>query len=347
VIAQPQSGDEFWYSCGPDAYADLTGCGGTAFREAEVSIDGKAAGIVPISGWVFTGGIDPYLWRPIPGVQTFNFEPYRVDVTPFAGLLDNGQAHTVSVSVVTGDPAFQNSSQYFATAATLLLYQDHAATQLTGALTQDIDSGVHPVQSNTIDPDGIHFAFAVTSHHSLVTRGYLDTPQGRVPSNVVQDVVFRNSQQLVASDTQYEQAIQQTSSASQRSYGRPHDGSPANATTSWSFPLDMDINVLLADDGSETQATTVEQSYSSQYGEGGPGGHFTSNRSQSDNASDTLNFDATGAFAGPTGQQASQDYTFTDSRGTCYSRSVSAVAGAVTQVTDGAACHAQGHGRTH
>jgi hypothetical protein len=107
----------------------------------------------------------------------------------------------------------------------------------------------------------------------------------------------------------------------------------------------MDINVLVASDGSETQATTVDQNYSRQYSEGGPGGHFASSRNQSDNAADTLNFDATGAFTGPAGQQASQDYTFTDSRGACYSRSVNAVAGAVTQVTDGNAC--QAHGRGH
>ncbi|MES2405441.1 MAG: peptide-N4-asparagine amidase [Pseudomonadota bacterium] len=347
VTAEPQSGDEFWYSCGPDAYASITGCGGTAFREAEVAIDGKAAGIVPISGWVFTGGVDPYLWRPIPGVQTLNFEPYRVDLTPFAGLLDNGQPHTVSVSVTTGDPAFQNNSQRFDTAATLLLYQDHEATQLTGALTQDADTGVHPVQQNVANPDGIHYTFGVTSHHSLVTRGYLDTPHGRVPSNVVQDVRFSNSQQVTSSGTAFVQDITQTSSASQRSYGRPYDGSSADATTGWSFPLDMDINVQIADDGSETQATTVSQNYARQYSESGPGGHFASNRSQSDNAADTLNFDASGNFTGPTGQQASQGYTFTDSRGACYSRTVSAAAGAVTQVTDGSVCMAQGHSRTH
>ena len=347
VTAEPQSGDEFWYSCGPDAYAAITGCGGTAFREAEVSIDGKAAGIVPISGWVYTGGVDPYLWRPVVGVQTFNFEPYRVDITPFAGLLDNGQPHTVSVSVTTGDPAFQNNSQRFDTAATLLLYQDHGATQLTGALTQDADTGVHPVQQNNVNPDGIHYAFTVTSHHSLVTRGYLDTPQGRVPSNVVQDVRFSNAQQIVNSDTQFEQDITQTSTASQRSYGRPYDGGSANATTSWSFPLDMDINVQVADDGSETQATTVSQNYARQYSESGPGGHFSSNRNQSDNSADTLNFDANGNFTGPTGQHASQSYVFTDSRGACYSRTVNAVAGAVTQVTDGSACTAQGNGRRH
>ena len=344
VTAEPQSGDEFWYSCGPDAYTDLTGCGGTAFREAEVAIDGKPAGIVPISGWVYTGGIDPYLWRPIPGVQTLNFEPYRIDITPFAGLLDNGQPHTVSVSVVTGDPTFQNNSQRFDTAATLLLYQDHHATQLTGALTQDADSGVHPVQTNTANPDGVHYALGVTSHHSLVTRGYLDTPSGRAFSNFVQDVRFSNQQQIVNSDTQYEQDIAQTSTVLQRSFGRPYDG-PANATTNWSFPLDMDIKVQVAPDGSETQATTVAQHYSRQYSEGGPGGHYASIRNQSDDAADTLSFDATGNFTGPTGQQGTQDYAFHDSRGACYNRTVAAVSGAVTQVEDGTACRGRGQQR--
>ena len=341
VVAEPQSGDEFWYSCGPDGYIALTGCGGTAFREAEVTIDGKPAGIVPISGWVYTGGIDPYLWRPIPGVQTLNFEPYRVDITPFAGLLDDGQPHTISVGVVTGDPALQNNSQYFATAATVLLYQDQGVSQLSGALTQDVDSGVHPVQTNTINPDGIHFDFGVTSHHSLVTRGYLDTPHGRASSSVIQDVDFDNSQQITSSATQYEQAIEQSSSASQRSYGRPLDG-PANATTRWSFPLDMDINVQVANDGSETQSTNVLQHYAKEYSAGGPGGHYAFDRAQTDSAADTLNFDPNGNFTGPTGQQASQGYVFTDSRGGCYSRTVDAVAGAVTQVDDGTACHRSG-----
>ena len=41
VFSQGQSGDEFWYSCAPnDVAAELFNCGGTAFREAEVSIDG-------------------------------------------------------------------------------------------------------------------------------------------------------------------------------------------------------------------------------------------------------------------------------------------------------------------
>ncbi|HEX7326880.1 MAG TPA: peptide-N4-asparagine amidase [Rhodanobacteraceae bacterium] len=337
VTAQPQSGDEFWYTCAPEAYAAITGCGGTAFREAEVSIDGKPAGIVPISGWVFTGGVDPFLWRPIPGVQTLNFEPYRIDITPFAGLLDNGQPHTVSVSVVNGDPAFQNNSQYFSTAATLLLYQDRHATQLTGALTQDADSGVHPVQQNVANPDGVHYTLDITSRHSLVTRGYLDTSHGRANSTVIQDVRFSNDQQIVNSASQFTQDITQTSSALQRTFGTPLDG-PANSTTNWSFPLTMDVNVNVAASGAETQATSVVQHYARQYAQGGPGGHYASSRNQSDTAADTLNFDASGNFTGPTGQRASQSYTFSASNGACYSRSIAAAAGAVTSVTNGTVC---------
>jgi hypothetical protein len=49
VIAQSQSNDEFWHLCVPnDAANKLQSCGNTAFRETEVMIDGKAAGVAPV-----------------------------------------------------------------------------------------------------------------------------------------------------------------------------------------------------------------------------------------------------------------------------------------------------------
>jgi len=48
VFAQSQSNDEFWYSCVPnDVGGELQSCGGTAFRESEVTIDGTPAGVAP------------------------------------------------------------------------------------------------------------------------------------------------------------------------------------------------------------------------------------------------------------------------------------------------------------
>ena len=65
VFVQSQNADEFWYTCVPDQYAaQVQECGGGNFREAEVSIDGQPAGVAPVYPWIYTGGIDPYLWRP-------------------------------------------------------------------------------------------------------------------------------------------------------------------------------------------------------------------------------------------------------------------------------------------
>ncbi len=131
VISQSQSSDEFWYTCVPsDVAGELENCGNSAFRETEVSIDGKPAGVAPVYPWIYTGGIDPYLWEPIPGVQTLNLKPYRVDLTPFAGVLADGKPHTVAVSVF-------NANSGFDVASTLLLYTGPAGSVTTGALLTD------------------------------------------------------------------------------------------------------------------------------------------------------------------------------------------------------------------
>jgi len=129
VYAQSQAGDEFWYTCVPDEFTGpLQSCGGTGFREAEITVDGRPAGVAPIYPWIFTGGIDPLLWRPIPSVQTLNFTPYRVDLTPFAGVLSDGAPHEIAVSVF-------NADNFFATTASLLLFLDPHARTVRGAVT--------------------------------------------------------------------------------------------------------------------------------------------------------------------------------------------------------------------
>jgi hypothetical protein len=341
VTAEPQSGDEFWYACGPDAYIDYTGCGGTGFRETEIAIDGRHAGIAPVSGWVYTGGIDPYLWRPIPGVQTLNFLPYRVDLTPFVALLDNGKAHAVAVRVVNGDPHFQNNSQYFATAANLLLYLDPGSTHITGQVQQPNDSGVHPSVQSSASGDGSQVKFNVLSRHTLTTNGTANTSHGVVTTNVQQALSFDNDQTVIATDTVYDQSITQTSIASSTSSSSGGSTAPTVDVRNWSFPLHMDIDYVVAEDGSATQATTANQGFNLATSHNGPDGTFTSTRSQRAAPADTLNFDAGGNFTGPTGQKSTESYYYRDSSGACYSRAVSAAAGAVTAVSNGVGCSGQ------
>ncbi|HLI63330.1 MAG TPA: peptide-N4-asparagine amidase, partial [Terriglobales bacterium] len=212
VFAQSQHNDEFWYTCAPNNIAgELFNCGNTGFREAEVSIDGQPAGVAPVYPWIYTGGIDPFLWRPIPGVHTLNFEPYRVDLTPFAAQLSNGQQHTVAVSVY-------NADQYFSATATLLLYQDLGSQQVTGELTTDTVGQPEPQVSENIHSSStaVWGTVSVTSDRGFTTEGYVQTSHGRVDTKVVQSIDFSNWQRyyVTTNGLIYDQTVHQNTSIS-------------------------------------------------------------------------------------------------------------------------------------
>jgi len=48
---------------------ELESCGNTGFRETEITIDGHPPAWRRSFPWIYTGGIDPYLWIPIPGCR--------------------------------------------------------------------------------------------------------------------------------------------------------------------------------------------------------------------------------------------------------------------------------------
>jgi hypothetical protein len=207
VIAQSQGNDEFWYTNVPDSLAkELQNNGGTAFRETEVYIDGRPAGVAPVFPWIYTGGINPSLWIPIPGVQTLNFKPYRVDLTPFAGLLSNGHPHTISCRVF-------NANDNFSTAAALLLYCDPKRLEVSGEVTIDtltanprpsVISSVHARAGQ--QPSGL---IDVTSNRVFVIAGFVDTSSGRVMTKLQGQCSFDNYQSYVNHSDEQEQKIAQ------------------------------------------------------------------------------------------------------------------------------------------
>lgn len=139
VIAQSQSHDERWYTCVDKAYLEKTraysleafeACDGGSFRGVEVSVDGTPAGLAPVYPWIYTGGVAPHLWLPTPGIQTTDFIPFRVDLTPFAGTFDDGRTHTIAVRVLGAD-------HFFNVAANVLIYQDHHSQRLRGRIVRN------------------------------------------------------------------------------------------------------------------------------------------------------------------------------------------------------------------
>jgi hypothetical protein len=259
VYSQSQNDDEFWYTCvANDVATELENCGNTGFRETEITIDGRPAGVAPVSPWIFTGGIDPYLWFPIPGVQTLNFKPYRVNLTPFAGVLSDGKPHTVSLSVY-------NADDYFSATASLLLYLDSGSTQVTGAITQDtLTAAPSPVVTEklNVQPTFTKGTVNLKSNRSFTISGYVNTSHGKVTTKVAQNVNFFNNQYYDITATTYLENISLGSSV--WSTTTTWSGGETTVTSeSYNFPLTLDLNQFVASSGDTDLTTKVTQTYES------------------------------------------------------------------------------------
>ena len=338
VFTQSQGGDEFWYTCVPDAYAAQTQeCGGGNYREAQVSIDGVSAGVAPVYPWIYTGGIDPYLWRPTPGVQALNFLPYRVDLSPFAGQLSDGAAHRIAVRVA-------GANTYFSATAALLIYRDPHKKVVTGQLTRNTlaDQPPTPSISDTLTTDAagnLGGEVATSLSRTFELAGYVDTSLGRIVNRVQQTVGFNDVQHFTINASTYRQQTDQQTTVDSVSESRRGRFLSTQYRQHLSYPLSVDYHQTVAADGAVSAAAAVSQAYH-QRGEHRLFGLrlYASSVDNTLHTADTLNFDATGALTSHTGQQSDQQFNFSDTLGGCYRRSVSTQGGAVSAVPDGEGC---------
>jgi len=228
LFAKGNSCDEFWYGSEPDAYADANGlCGGGAFREIQVTVDGTLAGVVWPFPYIFTGGVNPFLWRPIAAVGAYNEDPYQVDLTPFIGMLVDGNPHTIAFTVV-------NNGFYWQLGGNLLVGEDSGLAQTSGALTTyevapDADQSVVQTTGN----NGATFQFSAA--RSLSVAGYVDTSSGRITTTVRQEFAFASHQ--VLSLVNFRENIQQTEGITSVTTTIFPDGTVRVATVADSYPI--------------------------------------------------------------------------------------------------------------
>lgn len=355
LFAQSQFHDEFWYTCLPDKYIEQTSafamkrgyagapvharaCNGGNYREAEVSIDGQPAGLAPIYPWVYTGGIDPYLWRPTPGVQTLNFVPYRLDLTPFAGLLSDGAQHAVSVRVL-------GANHYFSVAAALLVYRDPHAEQTRGAVTRNTLAGatLEPTVTSTLgkSTSKTNGDVLTRAKQSYVIEGYIKTPAGRVNTRVEQNISFANTQRFTAVDAHtYRQVIEQTAHVEGTSSSTGKSSAARSLQRSLDYSLIVNSLKHANSNGSQTKTVHLQQSYAKHIGQreaGRPPYQATIRNARITADQVTFNAAHTG-LAGNTGQSSTQTFAFSDSLGDCYRGELHALGGKVSSFTGGQSC---------
>jgi hypothetical protein len=321
VLTENQYVDETWWGCFPNNLSSINevyGCGNTNFRETEVTIDGQPAGISPVSPWVFTGDL-PDDWVPIPGVQTLDLVPYRVNLTPFAGLLSNGQSHTVALSVF-------NDDSYFSAAAALLLFLDPGSTQVTGAVTEDTLTDPNPVVTEDLHGTStVTGTIAVQSDRSFTIAGYVNTSHGKVTTSISQHQKFFSTEKIDLDTVNFTVLDQNTSIETNLSSKTTVSSWAGNISNEqlWSFPFTVQFTypVSSAPFG-YTQAFTQKYNTSEQVSFDGFPVYFSS-LTNTVNATDVS----------PT--SSSQNYTQFDSDGVFYDCNVASNNAVLTSVGQG------------
>ncbi|MFC3577529.1 peptide-N4-asparagine amidase [Streptomyces yaanensis] len=171
--------EEYWYLTVPDSAPYSCKAADGPYREVQITVDGQLAGIAAPFPTVWTGGwSNPFLWYVIPGPRAFDIKPIEYDLTPFAGILDDGRPHRVEVSVV-GVPAGQTG---WSTPVNVLVRQDTKSARVTGKLTAP---QVGELANSTVFTPGSENRLDTRGGHRLTVAGYVDTSHGRVRTTVV------------------------------------------------------------------------------------------------------------------------------------------------------------------
>lgn len=152
LMASGNSAEEFWYTNVPSEFVDTFDDDGSVygyspFREVQLLIDGQLAGVSWPFSILFTGGVDPGLWRPIVGIDTYDLPSFEIDVTPWLGLLCDGQDHTFQIQVVAFDSSAEDQlgtvGQNWWVTGALFVWLDETADQtIAGPIASNISEPV-------------------------------------------------------------------------------------------------------------------------------------------------------------------------------------------------------------
>ncbi|KAG6579752.1 uncharacterized protein IUM83_11422 [Phytophthora cinnamomi] len=212
--------DEFYYSNPPDNFAmafaeslakhkntsresigeamNSASCGGDgAFREVQVLVDDQVVGVIWPFPLVFTGGLSPYLWKPIVGIGAFNAPTYILNLTPFLGKFLGNGSRAVAFRVVYGEA-------FWLIDGNLLVYQDAGAVRPTRVeiLQERLDRYVEPamvtlpamVGAGNGSITNLNSAFWTSVARDLYVKTSVTTSTGRKVYTMQQHFDFTNTQ---------------------------------------------------------------------------------------------------------------------------------------------------------
>ncbi|KAG2594956.1 peptide-N4-(N-acetyl-beta-glucosaminyl)asparagine amidase A-like [Panicum virgatum] len=226
VYLSYHSEDEFWYTNTPKDHGP--------FREVTVLIDGDIVGAVWPFPVVYTGGINPLLWRPITSIGSFNLPSYDIEVTPFLGKLLDGEEHEFAFQVT-------NAQDVWLVDANLHLWLDPRCA----ATTASIISYDAPPMDSTIatrpEGPGNEFYYTTAFRH-VSASGWVQTASyGKITATWTQRLGYENTNRMQDSSLR---AVNQTTDAYSGAHVADRTGVLYSQEAQQSFALYMFVGVV-------------------------------------------------------------------------------------------------------
>ncbi|KAI5848748.1 peptide N-acetyl-beta-D-glucosaminyl asparaginase amidase A-domain-containing protein [Morchella snyderi] len=222
LSASGNADEEFWYTNVPNAYkhtfpgAPLPGA--SPFREVQLLINGDLAGVAWPFAEIYTGGINPALWRPIVGIAAYDVPEYTIDITPFLPLI-LGSPATFEIRVVTADPDEEIANDWIVSGRVFVWTDPSENWITTGALHhKSLDATAFSTTTKLTTEDGGNVNATlyhhITAQRALSFTATISTSAG--PRAVVwsQGLSYANTNRVSAGGaTQSVEQITQGSSA--------------------------------------------------------------------------------------------------------------------------------------
>ncbi|KAI1428444.1 peptide N-acetyl-beta-D-glucosaminyl asparaginase amidase A-domain-containing protein [Xylaria sp. FL1777] len=266
IMASGNAAEEFWFTNVPTEYINTFPenegwlYGYSPFREVQLLIDDQLAGVSWPFPILFTGGVDPGAWRPIVGIDAYELPSFEIDVTPWLGLLTDGEPHNFALRVVGYDTSTKDGigpvGENWWVSGSVFVWLGKAGEQTT---TKDFKSeipsplfnfqptlGTYTAENGTVT--NTSFYYALTAARSLkVSSTITNGGQNRLVS-WSQNISYSNIQNMT--DFAFNQSLAMISSGS-------HSSSASDIVSSYIYPMNLFSAYKVQSEGATTNPGSV------------------------------------------------------------------------------------------
>ncbi|KAI0973179.1 peptide N-acetyl-beta-D-glucosaminyl asparaginase amidase A-domain-containing protein [Xylaria arbuscula] len=266
ILASGNAAEEFWFTNVPTEYINTFPenqgwlYGYSPFREVQLLIDDQLAGVSWPFPILFTGGVDPGAWRPIVGIDAYELPSFEIDVTPWLGLLTDGEPHTFALRVVGYDTSTEDGigpigENWWVSGAVFVWIDDAVEQTTTKSFQRQASSPLfdfQPTLQTYTAEDGTitnsSFYYRLTATRSLrVSSEIMSGGQSRLVS-WAQNVSYSNIQNMT--DLAYNQSLAMVSSGS-------HSSSVSDIVSSYTYPMNLFSAYKVQSEGATTNPGSV------------------------------------------------------------------------------------------